>query len=111
SGSDATRPEVRALELPQRTDPRRRAAGARRAPRSAARCGAIDRRSASRRPPEPRVLELYRSADAALFRESKDEGGRGGVFDRDADRFRSEEHTSELQSRFDLVCRLLLEKK
>src|SRR5437868_8716030 len=26
-------------------------------------------------------------------------------------RFRSEEHTSELQSRFDLVCRLLLEKK
>src|SRR5699024_12688773 len=29
---------------------------------------------------------------------------------RAADR-RSEEHTSELQSRFDLVCRLLLEKK
>src|SRR5699024_11909401 len=28
----------------------------------------------------------------------------------EADR-RSEEHTSELQSRFDLVCRLLLEKK
>src|SRR5438067_9852380 len=28
--------------------------------------------------------------------------------DRDS---RSEEHTSELQSRFDLVCRLLLEKK
>src|SRR5438067_13584803 len=28
----------------------------------------------------------------------------------DAER-RSEEHTSELQSRFDLVCRLLLEKK
>src|SRR5437868_10100564 len=26
-------------------------------------------------------------------------------------RVRSEEHTSELQSRFDLVCRLLLEKK
>src|SRR5207249_10794303 len=26
-------------------------------------------------------------------------------------RQRSEEHTSELQSRFDLVCRLLLEKK
>src|SRR5699024_12287789 len=25
--------------------------------------------------------------------------------------FRSEEHTSELQSRFDLVCRLLLRKK
>src|SRR5699024_11276028 len=30
----------------------------------------------------------------------------GGV-----DRPRSEEHTSELQSRFELVCRLLLEKK
>src|SRR5699024_12172503 len=30
----------------------------------------------------------------------------GGMF-----AMRSEEHTSELQSRFDLVCRLLLEKK
>src|SRR5437868_13214154 len=30
---------------------------------------------------------------------------------RGAGRLRSEEHTSELQSRFDLVCRLLLEKK
>src|SRR5207249_10009561 len=29
----------------------------------------------------------------------------------DLDDGRSEEHTSELQSRFDLVCRLLLEKK
>src|SRR5699024_11862590 len=28
-----------------------------------------------------------------------------------AQNLRSEEHTSELQSRFDLVCRLLLEKK
>src|SRR2546428_3880502 len=33
----------------------------------------------------------------------------GGLLGRDADR--SEEHTSELQSRSDLVCRLLLEKK
>src|SRR5438067_8273400 len=32
----------------------------------------------------------------------------GSVF---PERVRSEEHTSELQSRFDLVCRLLLEKK
>src|SRR2546428_6429310 len=31
--------------------------------------------------------------------------------DASAGRFRSEEHTSELQSRSDLVCRLLLEKK
>src|SRR5437868_12412389 len=29
----------------------------------------------------------------------------------EVDFLRSEEHTSELQSRFDLVCRLLLEKK
>src|SRR5207249_10152727 len=29
----------------------------------------------------------------------------------EVDEVRSEEHTSELQSRFDLVCRLLLEKK
>src|SRR5438067_8438062 len=35
-----------------------------------------------------------------------DLGGVGGD-----DLIRSEEHTSELQSRFDLVCRLLLEKK
>src|SRR2546428_3502663 len=35
-------------------------------------------------------------------------GQRDGVPD---DRWRSEEHTSELQSRSDLVCRLLLEKK
>src|SRR5699024_12155137 len=34
-----------------------------------------------------------------------------GVFIGDEVRIRSEEHTSELQSRFDLVCRLLLEKK
>src|SRR3989440_312767 len=34
--------------------------------------------------------------------------GRADQFD---DRHRSEEHTSELQSRSDLVCRLLLEKK
>src|SRR5699024_12507015 len=33
-----------------------------------------------------------------------------GVLDADL-KYRSEEHTSELQSRFDLVCRLLLEKK
>src|SRR5699024_12725177 len=36
-------------------------------------------------------------------------GGTGSW--RRAAALRSEEHTSELQSRFDLVCRLLLEKK
>src|SRR2546421_883460 len=35
-----------------------------------------------------------------------------GVYEpRRAAQYRSEEHTSELQSRSDLVCRLLLEKK
>src|SRR5207249_7957839 len=34
-----------------------------------------------------------------------------GAWDPNARFPRSEEHTSELQSRFDLVCRLLLEKK
>src|SRR5699024_161243 len=33
------------------------------------------------------------------------------LYDHRGDEKRSEEHTSELQSRFDLVCRLLLEKK
>src|SRR5699024_11516933 len=33
------------------------------------------------------------------------------AFSQHRDPWRSEEHTSELQSRFDLVCRLLLEKK
>src|SRR5207249_10524888 len=34
-----------------------------------------------------------------------------GVLSAEFGEYRSEEHTSELQSRFDLVCRLLLEKK
>src|SRR2546421_913146 len=36
---------------------------------------------------------------------------RMGEFQQALDYLRSEEHTSELQSRSDLVCRLLLEKK
>src|SRR5438067_7049348 len=36
---------------------------------------------------------------------------RGKLGDQAGQVIRSEEHTSELQSRFDLVCRLLLEKK
>src|SRR2546429_1482409 len=35
----------------------------------------------------------------------------GVVLGGDTERLRSEEHTSELQSRLHLVCRLLLEKK
>src|SRR5690349_23430822 len=42
----------------------------------------------------------------------EEEGARGRVdHRRPGDPERSEEHTSELQSRRDLVCRLLLEKK
>src|SRR2546422_7291047 len=36
---------------------------------------------------------------------------RGRLHDQRPDALRSEEHTSELQSRLHLVCRLLLEKK
>src|SRR2546421_4110600 len=55
-----------------------------------------------------------------LFPSEPHKGGRragplarpqGRVDYADAPRRRSEEHTSELQSRSDLVCRLLLEKK
>src|SRR5699024_12711474 len=38
-------------------------------------------------------------------------GGAAGSYIKNYQIPRSEEHTSELQSRFDLVCRLLLEKK
>src|SRR6266513_6142403 len=49
------------------------------------------------------ALPIYRPAPAgrALLRRQRGHRRAG----------RSEEHTSELQSRFDLVCRLLLEKK
>src|SRR5207247_11147401 len=55
-------------------------------------------------------------SDQARFR--ADQRGGGGGLDEHlvgrvvaVDNTRSEEHTSELQSRVDLVCRLLLEKK
>src|SRR5207249_5409124 len=46
------------------------------------------------------------ASTAELVEEAKAMAPYGGVYIT-----RSEEHTSELQSRFDLVCRLLLEKK
>src|SRR2546428_7688750 len=68
-----------------------------------------------RRPPRSTLFPyttLFRShaatADQLLARESVPLGTGPGL--RPA-RVRSEEHTSELQSRSDLVCRLLLEKK
>src|SRR5690606_41997129 len=58
-------------------------------------------------------LEWHRGKRESLsnpagFRET---GGRGGPPVLSSPAFRSEEHTSELQSRENLVCRLLLEKK
>src|SRR6266540_7545946 len=55
------------------------------------------------RPPEQphRALDRGRPAEQ-LHRRGAQRGARNG---------RSEEHTSELQSHHDLVCRLLLEKK
>src|SRR2546421_3013303 len=50
------------------------------------------------------------AADAAL-REVREETGWECEVVRELESVRSEEHTSELQSRSDLVCRLLLEKK
>src|SRR5207249_7550109 len=69
------------------------------------------------RPPPPRstlfpYTTLFRSRD---HRPARDDGNGAacGTYSRRQERAveRSEEHTSELQSRFDLVCRLLLEKK
>src|SRR5438067_4648764 len=66
-----------------------------------------------RRPPRSTLFPyttLFRSAagSAEVFRSLAFHPRIHDVFDL---LLRSEEHTSELQSRFDLVCRLLLEKK
>src|SRR5271167_5164117 len=61
-----------------------------------------------RRPPRSTLFPY-----TTLFRSCA--GAEGRLSRRPSQRLRpaarSEEHTSELQSRFDLVCRLLLEKK
>src|SRR6266704_6111208 len=62
-----------------------------------------------RRPPRSTLFPY-----TTLFRSSAPSPacGRAKYLRRSPDQdARSEEHTSELQSRFDLVCRLLLEKK
>src|SRR2546427_8785415 len=71
-----------------------------------------------RRPPRSTLFPyttLFRSQDDLVARRaewrplhSRDRRGLGGRRER---RARSEEHTSELQSQSNLVCRLLLEKK
>src|SRR2546429_8610055 len=61
------------------------------------------------RSPAPDVPGVRAAADQpGSARPCREHGARAA---RAADRNRSEEHTSELQSRLHLVCRLLLEKK
>src|SRR5690606_41326045 len=48
---------------------------------------------------------------AAVVLDAGHDGHRGAEGDSGDEQSRSEEHTSELQSRENLVCRLLLEKK
>src|SRR5215469_18915228 len=57
------------------------------------------------------ALPIYAQAGAGLRREAVHRPRRRLVVPRRGLWRRSEEHTSELQSRRDLVCRLLLEKK
>src|SRR3712207_9137173 len=74
-----------------------------------------------RRPPRSTLFPyttLFRSCGraeglpwAALRRLGRAHAQRAGGLSRDGATSRSEEHTSELQSRQYLVCRLLLEKK
>src|SRR5438034_7310083 len=71
-----------------------------------------------RRPPRSTLFPyttLFRSQNAsfgASRRHDKSRATVGGCVRRhDIQHIRSEEHTSELQSHSDLVCRLLLEKK
>src|SRR5438874_10631078 len=72
-----------------------------------------------RRPPRSTLFPyttLFRSGrrDLAIAHARRDQPqdlGLARAERRGAVRLRSEEHTSELQSRRDLVCRLLLEKK
>src|SRR5438105_6533744 len=81
---------------------------ARRAPHQDADHHQIDQECA-----EPRKVILPRHVADAEHRGGDERAAdRAQAADRDDDQHvRSEEHTSELQSRVDLVCRLLLEKK
>src|SRR5438874_9747685 len=56
------------------------------------------------------ALPIFPAAAAVVVGEQGEDRADRPVVDA-PDRLRSEEHTSELQSRRDLVCRLLLEKK
>src|SRR5689334_23539339 len=56
------------------------------------------------------VVVAVADGDAVFFGNAKRVGDHAQIVV-DAEGVRSEEHTSELQSQFHLVCRLLLEKK
>src|SRR5436190_16688055 len=67
-----------------------------------------------RRPPRSTLFPyttLFRSHDVVHARRAGENVGRLMPGSEVHDIMRSEEHTSELQSHSDLVCRLLLEKK
>src|SRR2546427_4692487 len=71
-----------------------------------------------RRPPRSTLFPyttLFRSPELAKYLQPKCGEKRMGYCDEDLKAYeacpRSEEHTSELQSQSNLVCRLLLEKK
>src|SRR5205809_1538940 len=61
--------------------------------------------------PTRRSSDLRVCAGQSRARPAEQHGQRGGNGGPGVDGSRSEEHTSELQSRLHLVCRLLLEKK
>src|SRR5438093_7678744 len=65
-----------------------------------------------RRPPRSTLFPYTSSSDLPGVADAQCRGSRrGGGAARNELRGRSEEHTSELQSLTNLVCRLLLEKK
>src|SRR3989442_10199300 len=64
-----------------------------------------------RRPPRSTLFPYTTLFRSLLFGLLVGERHRRAELDHRAGQFRSEEHTSELQSRPHLVCRLLLEKK
>src|SRR5207249_11745928 len=63
-----------------------------------------------RAPPRPFPCRVLEDAGDAEDVSQIDHPRHEQQKERERDPHRSEEHTSELQSRFDLVCRLLLEK-
>src|SRR5438067_7296089 len=69
-------------------------------------CSRATTRPPARSPPFP-YTTLFRSLVALVERATLPPGPGARTYQAK----RSEEHTSELQSRFDLVCRLLIERK